>query len=49
MHRCLPKPNTNKNSSQVREADVRNSGLGAHAIQQTDVGEAVAAGDIQDT
>ena len=40
------KPNTKKYKSLVREAVLRNSGLGACAIQQAEVQEAVMAGDI---
>ena len=47
-HRLPPKPNTKKYRHQVKEAVLRNSSLGAHAIQQTEAGEAVAAGDIQE-
>ena len=49
MHMCVPKPNTKRYKILVREAGLRNSGLGAHAIQQqTELGEAVAAVDIQE-
>ena len=48
MHTCWPKANTKKYKSQVREAVFRNSGVGTHAIQQAVMGEAVAAGDIQE-
>ena len=43
---CPPKPNTKKYRHQVRETVLRNSDLGAHAIQQAEVGEAFVAGDI---
>ena len=48
MHMCTPKLNTKKYKSIVRETVLRNSGLGAHAIQQAEVWEAVATGDIQE-
>ena len=38
VHSCLSKPNTKKYRHQVREAFLRNSGLGACAIQQAGVG-----------
>ena len=37
---------TKRYRSLVREVVLRNSCLGAHAIQQAEVGEEVAAGDI---
>ena len=46
MHTCPPKQNTKQYKSLVREAVLRNNGLVACAVQQADVGEAVAAGDI---
>ena len=45
---CLPKPNTEKYRSLVSEAVLRNIGVGAPAIQQAEIGEEVAAGDIQE-
>ena len=47
-HSCLTKTNTKKCRHQVREAFLRYSGIGAHAIQQAEVGEAVVVGDIQE-
>ena len=35
-------------SHHVRDALLRNSSLGSHGIQQTEVGQAVATGDIKD-
>ena len=48
VHECLLKPGTNKYSLQVRDAVLRNSGLGTHGIQQTEVGQAVTTGDIKE-
>ena len=48
VHKCLLKPNINKNILQVREAVLRNSGLGTCGIQQAEVGQAVAASDIKE-
>ena len=48
MYMCLPKPNTMKYRSLVREAVLRNSGIVACVIQQAEMGEAVAAADIQE-
>ena len=48
MHICWPKWNTKKYKSLVREAVLRNSGQGAHTIQQAELGEAVAADCIQE-
>ena len=45
-YKCLLKPNTKKYRLQVKEAVLRNSGLGSCAIQQVEVGEAVAVGGI---
>ena len=45
--KCL-KPNTKKYRLQVKEAVLRYIGLGAHNIQQAELGEAVATGDIQE-
>ena len=47
-HRCLLKPNTKIYRPQVREAVLRNSGLGVCGIQQSEVGEAVATTDIKE-
>ena len=44
----FPKRNTTRYRSLVREAVLRNGALGACAIQQAEVGEAVASGDIQE-
>ena len=46
--KCPLKPDINKNTKQVRNVVLRNSGLGAHGIQQDEVGEAVANGDIKE-
>ena len=48
MHTCLPKPNTKKYRSLVKEAVLRNIDVGTHAVQQAEVGEAVSADDIQE-
>ena len=48
-HKCPFKPYTNKYSKQIRDAVLRNSGLGAHGIQQAEVGQAVVTGDIKET
>ena len=40
------KPNMKKYKRLVREAVVRNSTVGVHAIQQAEVGEAIEAGNI---
>ena len=47
MHQCLPKPNIEKHSSQIREAVLRNSGLETCAIQHAETGEATVRDDIQ--
>ena len=47
-YKYLLKPNTKKNRLQLREAVLRNSGLGTHGIQQAEVKEAFAAGDIKE-
>ena len=47
-HKCLVKPNMKKYRLQVREAVLRNSGLGMHAIQQAEVGDAVAVGNVKE-
>ena len=41
-------PNTEKYRLQIRDAVLRNSGLGIHGIQQAEGGRALAAGDIQE-
>ena len=46
--KCPLTPNTNKYSHQVRDAVLRNSGLGTCGIQQAEVDQAVAAGDIKE-
>ena len=48
-HKCLLKPDTNKYIHQVRDAVLRNSGLSAHGIQQAEVDQGVATGDIKET
>ena len=44
-HKCPLKPHTIKYSKQVRDAVLRNSGLGAQGIQQAEVGQALANSD----
>ena len=46
-HKCPLKPDTNKYSKQVRDAVLRNSDLGVHGIQQAEVHQACADGDIK--
>ena len=46
MHMCSCKQNSKRYRSLFRETVLRNSGLGACAIQQAEVEEAVVAGDI---
>ena len=48
-HKCPLKPDTNKYSKQVRDAVLMNSGIGAHGIQQAEVGQAVANSDTKET
>ena len=48
VHKCLFKPDTNKYSSHVRDAVLRNSGLCTHGIQQAEVSQAVPTGDIKE-
>ena len=48
VYKHLFKPDKNKYSKQVRDVMLRNSGLVTHGIQQTEVGQAVAAGDIKE-
>ena len=47
-YKCLPKPDTNKYRHQVRDAVLRNSGLGAHGIHQAEVDQAAAVSDIKE-
>ena len=47
VYKCLLKPNIKKYRLQARDAVVRNGGLGVCGIQQAELGEAVAAGDIK--
>ena len=48
VQKCLLKPDTNKYSYQVRDAVLRSSALDTHGIQQAQVGQEVAAGDIKE-
>ena len=48
VHRCLPKPVTHKYSKQIRNAVPRNSGVDTCDIQQAEVGQVVAMGDIKE-
>ena len=47
-HKCPLKPDTNKYSNQVRDAVLKKSGLGAHHIQQAEMGQEVATSDIKE-
>ena len=47
-HKCPLKPDTKIYRKQVRDAVLRNSGLGAQGIQQTEVGQAVGDGNIRE-
>ena len=47
-HKCPLKPDTKIKRKQVREAVLRNRGLGAQGIQQAKVGQAIADGDIME-
>ena len=42
VHKCPLKPNINKYSHQVRDAVLRNSGLGTCSSQQAEVGQIAA-------
>ena len=46
VHKCPLKKDTKIYRKQVRDAVLRNRGLGAQGIQQAEVGQAVAEGDI---
>ena len=46
MHTCSLKPNTNRYRNMVRKAVYRKWSLGACAIQNVEVGEAVTVGEI---
>ena len=48
MHTFSPKWNSKRYRTLVREAVLRNSGLGAHVIQQAEVEEADLSGNIQE-
>ena len=48
MHKCHLKKDTQIYKKQVREAVLQNRGLGAQGIQQAEVGQAVAEGNIQE-
>ena len=47
VHKCHLKKDTKTYKKQVREAVLRNRGLGAQTIQQAEVGQAVVEGNIQ--
>ena len=47
-HKCLLRQNTKEYRLWVIDAVLKNSGLAVCSIQQAEVGEAVAAGDIQE-
>ena len=47
-HKCLLKPDTNKYSHQVRDVVLKNRCLATCGIQQAEVDQAVAAGDIKE-
>ena len=48
MHKCNLKKDTQIYKKQVREAVLRNRGLGVQGIQQVEVGQAVAVGNIKE-
>ena len=48
VHKCHLKKDTKIYKKQVREAMLQNRGLGAQGIQQAEVGQAVAEGNIQE-
>ena len=48
VYKCPLKPDTNKYNKQVRDAVLRNSGLGTCGIQQAKVGQVVAPSDIKE-
>ena len=48
VHKCHLKKDTQIYKKQVREAVLRNRGLGARGIQQAKVGQAVTEGNIQE-
>ena len=48
VHKCHLKKDTKIYKKQVREAVLQNRGLGDRGIQQAEVGQAVADGDIQE-
>ena len=47
-HKCPLKQDTNIHRKKVRDAMLRNRGLGAWGIQQAEVGQVVTDGDIRD-
>ena len=47
-HKCPLKLDTKIYRKQVRDAVLRNKGLGAQGIQHADMGQAVANGDIRE-